>query len=493
MMRFGQHRRRMLIVLGVVALTGVITAALGFVMLKTTYLSSSTQANSDLTFPADGFINTSSDHQYDRALRSSLRFFQERTQIRLGLILQDHLPTGLSIEQQAVQRFATLGSAKQAALLLIWSEQEHLFKIEVSYQLEGVFPDALCRRLEQAARTFMLSSAPFAKRDFLTEVIVTMGIDYLDFQKSGQVHAMAIPSLSPLASMSQHFSGGAGIVGRNYAATLEQVQAAVPALSAELEHSMQPDQSLDLVLQRYFDSLRLGIGSPRLPLLSEGSQFFRMNKPHTAAYLQRMYRYYQKSMPYQIQQKEDLAVVKFPLNSPVQPILMRKNAEGLWLIDEAKAWAYFHLYEDGSSHPKFDSGPFAFAWRDQASVYYDRIVPPKLNGHADHASDASSNIKQGLQAAEARIQQHPQDAQAYQDLAEILQFDMYWIQAAAEMYEKALSLAPQKSELHWRLIDIYANTTDIDAEEKHYLALLKSTPDDALLKHYYAWFKKNYE
>lgn len=489
MIRSGQYRLRMLIVLGVVALIGVLTAALGFVMLKTTYLSSSTQANSGSTFPADGLINTSSDHQYDRALRSSLRFFQERTQIRLGLILQDHLPTGLSIEQQAAQRFATLGSAKQAALLLIWSEQEHLFKIEVSYQLEGVFPDALCRRLEQAARTFMLSSAPFAKRDFLTEIIVTMGIDYLDFQKSGQVHDMAIPSLSPLASMSQHFSGGAGIVGRHYAATLEQVQAAVPALSAEFEHSMQPDQSLNVVLQRYLDSLRLGIGSPRLPLLSEGSQFFRMNKPHTAAYLQRMYRYYQKSMPYQILQKEDLAVVKFPINSPVQPILMRKNADGLWLIDEAKAWAYFHLYEDGSSHPKFDSGPFAFARRDQTSVYYDRIVPPKLNSDA---SSANSTVKHRLQAAEARIQQHPQDAQAYQDLAEILQFDMYWIQAAAEMYEKALSLAPQKNELHWRLIDIYANTTDIDAEEKHYLALLKNTPEDALLKHYYAWFKKNY-
>lgn len=488
MMRLGSRRRLAPVVLGIAAFAVVVTAALGFVVLKTTYLSSATQANSDFRFPADGFINTSSDHQYDRALRSSLRFFQERTQIRLGLILQDHLPTGMTIEQQAAQRFATLGSAKQAALLLIWSEQEHLFKIEVSYQLEGVFPDVLCRRLEQAARTFMLSSAPFAKRDFLTEIIVTMGIDYLDFQKSGQVHEMAIPSLSPLAAMSQHFSGGAGIVGRDYTASLEQVQAVVPALSAELEHSMQPDLSPNVVLQRYLDSLRLGIGSPRLPLLGEGSQFFRMNKPHTAAYLQRMYRYYQKSMPYQILQNEDWAVVKFPIGSPVQPILMRKNAAGVWLVDEAKAWAYFHLYEDGSSHAKFDSGPFAFAWRDQSSVYYDRIVPPNLY---DHVSNTAS-IMQRLQAAEARIKQHPQDAQAYQDVAEILQFDMYWIQAAATMYEKALSLAPQKNELHWRLIDIYANTTDIDAEEKHYLALLKNTPDDALLKHYYAWFKKNY-
>ena len=488
MMRLGSRRRLAPVVLGIAALAIVLTAALGFVVLKTTYSSSPTQANSDFRFPADGFINTSNDHQYDKALRSSLRFFQERTRIRLGLILQDHLPTGMTIEQQAAQRFATLGSAKQAALLLIWSEQEHLFKIEVSYQLEGVFPDVLCRRLEQAARTFMLSSAPFAKRDFLTEIIVTMGIDYLDFQKSGQVHEMAIPSLSPLASMSQHFSGGAGIVGRDYAASLEQVQAAVPALSAELEHSMQPDPSLNVVLQRYLDSLRLGIGSPRLPLLSEGSQFFRMNKPHTAAYLQRMHRYYQKSMPYQILQKEDWAVVKFPIGSPVQPILMRKNAAGVWLVDEAKAWAYFHLYEDGSSHAKFDSGPFAFAWRDQSSVYYDRIVPPNLH---DHVSNTTT-IMQRLQAAETRIKQHPQDAQAYQDVAEILQFDMYWIQAAATMYEKALLLAPEKNELHWRLIDIYANTTDIDAEEKHYLALLKSTPDDALLKDYYAWFKKNY-
>ncbi len=38
------------------------------------------------------------------------------------------------------------------------------------YALEATFPDALCRQLEDAARTYMLSEVP---QDFISELLIT--------------------------------------------------------------------------------------------------------------------------------------------------------------------------------------------------------------------------------------------------------------------------------------------------------------------------------
>ncbi len=46
-------------------------------------------------------------------------------------------------------------------------------RIEVSYLLEGIFPDVVCREMEEAAKTFMLSEVP---QDFLSELLITMNI-----------------------------------------------------------------------------------------------------------------------------------------------------------------------------------------------------------------------------------------------------------------------------------------------------------------------------
>ena len=55
----------------------------------------------------------------------------------------------------------------------------------MSYDLEHVFPDALCRRLEEGARTFMLSGSPFARRDFIVELNVTMKLHYKQYRERG--------------------------------------------------------------------------------------------------------------------------------------------------------------------------------------------------------------------------------------------------------------------------------------------------------------------
>ena len=143
------------------------------------------------------FVNETGDHKHDRALRSSARYFQERTGISLGIVIQKELPPLTTIEMQADKLFGELKLGRKSdgkALLFLWSEKERLFKIEVSYDLEPVFPDALCKRLEEGARTFMLSTSPYARRDFIVELNVTMGLHYLDYVKTGRLAELELPA-----------------------------------------------------------------------------------------------------------------------------------------------------------------------------------------------------------------------------------------------------------------------------------------------------------
>jgi TPM domain len=437
-------------------------------------------------------VNQTADHRYDRSLRESIRFFEGRTDIQLGIILKSELPAQKSIEEFAAVSFKQIKLGEKfwgKALLFVWAEKERLFKIEVSYDLEGIFTDALCRRLELGARTFLLSNTPYARRDFLTELIVTMGLHYLDYKKTGRLSDLSLTSTGP-GALSFYLSGGAGIVGRGYAATVEQVKRELAPLPPALVSEMQPDASAEIVLQRYLKSLDMGIGDPQLPLVTEGSVYFRMEKPHAPGYLQRIRRYLEDAMPYRIIEKGDLAAVLFKPNHPVLPILLRRNEKGLWFIDEPQSWATFHLFQDGGSRLKYRDSPFAFA------AINGTVADERGSMYADRASAAALvaypfDLKDRIRRAENEIADNPSQAAAYLNLAEILHFEMFWIQAAIPLYEKALELDPARKDLRWRLIDIFSASSDMDAMEAQALALLKLDPNDYYARYYYDWLRKN--
>jgi hypothetical protein len=336
----------------------------------------------------------------------------------------------------------------------------------------------------------MLSDTSFARRDFLTELIVTMGLHYLDFRKTGKLSELTLSTTGP-GSLSRYLSGGGGIVGRGYAASLERVQQELIPLSPELERQWQPDASVDEVVRRYMHSLELGIGAPQIPLLTEGSAYFRMEKPHAPGYLQRIRRYQEQSSPYRIVRSGDLAAVIFKPASPVLPILLRRDGNGLWFVDEPASWAAFHLYEDGSSQLKYANSEFAFA---RTGGNHGDGRPPVYEGlaKAPPLLPIPSELKARLRRAEADIQRGPTDADAYLRLAELLHFGMFWIEAAAPLYDKVLELRPERKDLRWRLIDLYRNSADADGQERQFKALLKADPNDRYARWYYDWFQKFY-
>ena len=79
------------------------------------------------------FVNETGDHKHDRTLQASARFFQERTGINLGIVLEDKLPPLTTIEMRADELFARLALGRKSdgkALLFLWSEAERLLERE---------------------------------------------------------------------------------------------------------------------------------------------------------------------------------------------------------------------------------------------------------------------------------------------------------------------------------------------------------------------------
>jgi len=91
------------------------------------------------------FVNETDDHVHDLAFKMSLKFAEKRSSIENALIVLKRLPPGRTIEQVAVDLFGRWQIGRDRAgrgILYLYSEQENRLKIEVSYGLESLFPDA---------------------------------------------------------------------------------------------------------------------------------------------------------------------------------------------------------------------------------------------------------------------------------------------------------------------------------------------------------------
>src|SRR5271163_5120081 len=121
-------------------------------------------------------INETAQHDYDRAFTMSLKLAEKKSGIENALVLLASLPPSQTIEQTATALFTQfkIGARRNGrGILYLYSAKENLLKIEVSYALEGEIPDIYCRRLEDAAKTYMLSEVP---QDFISELIITTNL-----------------------------------------------------------------------------------------------------------------------------------------------------------------------------------------------------------------------------------------------------------------------------------------------------------------------------
>jgi hypothetical protein len=104
----------------------------------------------------------------------------------------------------------------------------------------------------------------------------------------------------------------------------------------------------------------------------------------------------------------------------------------------------------------------------------------------------SANLQGRLAWAEAKVQWEPDNVEAWIVLADLLHFEMFWIQASEAAYERIVKLAPERTDMRWRLIDMYEMSSDVDGENVQWCEILKREPGNALAVSRYRHFRNSY-
>jgi len=434
------------------------------------------------------FVNETDDHSHDLAFKMSLKLAEKRSGIENALVFLRRLPPDRTIEQVAVDLFQRwqIGRARAGrGILYLYSEQENLFKIEVSYELEALFPDVLCHQLEAAAQTYMLSEIP---QDFVSELLITMNLRARDGA------AAADMGWRPPAWLKDvRFSGGAGVKAKGYHRSLEDYQAAVRQLPTANLEEFEPAPDPEETVRRYLQSLQLGLGDPRLPLLTEGSQVFRVIVPRSEAQQLRVFRFYDQAMPYRLVRLDSWALAVFRPGVPNLPIVLRRADGGRWFVDEPKAWTYFHRYEDGIDFlPKYDDLLFLPALRRvgqpnaRSAIYQGRVRTPAARPYPFSLAGAVAERERAIRA-------RPTDDRLYASLGELYLFEVNWISRSLEMFERAAAIAPDRLDYQWRLYDLYLNNSQADRALATLKRLADRLPHDRQVQDWYRFYKGEYD
>jgi tetratricopeptide (TPR) repeat protein len=432
-------------------------------------------------------INETSQHDFDLAFRMSLKLAEKKSGIENALILLSSLPPSRSIEETAADLFSQfkIGARRNGrGILYLYSAKENQLKVEVSYNLEGEIPDAFCHRLEQAAKTYMLSEVP---QDFITELIITTNLRGMGSQDA------AVELSRPSWLDNSFLSGGAGATVEGYRKTLDDYQRAIRRLPDRGLDDFLPSPDPRESVRRYLASLGAGIGDPRLPLLTEGSRIFRAVAPRNEGQQERIFEFFHAAEPYQLIFALDLCLAVPQSGKSNLPIVLRRGTDNLWYVDEPKSWTYFHRYEDSLDFlVKYGDNPFLPQLRSlgipnmERAIYGDHVHTPPLTPYPYALIDA-------VKGWENRIRQAPNDATNYAALGDVYLFEMNWITRAIELYEQAAARAPSELSYRWRLVDLYQNDSRADKSLAELKFISEHLPNDKQTRDWYQFLVHDYD
>ena len=432
-------------------------------------------------------INETGQHDFDLALRMSLKLAEKKSGIENALVLLESLPPSKTIEQTAVELFGRLRIGERRngrGILYLYSARENLMKIEVSYALEGDIPDVFCHRLEEAARTYMLSEVP---QDFISELIITTNLG----ATGGAVEAAGWSTPSWLNSA--FLSGGGGAFLHGYAKTLTDYEAAIRSLPDSELREYLPASNAGVSAERYLESLAAGIGDPRLPLLTEGSRLFRAVVPRNAPQQQRIAGFFQAGGSHRLLFAGDLALVVPGPDHSNLPLVLRRGTDGLWYVDEAKSWTYFHRFEDDVNFfVKFSDNPFFGALRGLKLPHMDYAIYGAHVGTPERPAYPFS-LSAAVAELENRLRGGPQRASDYAALGDLYLFEANWISRAIAAYEAASALAPEELAYRWRLVDLYLNASRADKMLSELKYLAEHLPADSQAQTWYRYYRRQYD
>lgn len=462
----------------------ILTSVVLFAMVSSGWIV--WQRHSQPLRPRYLLINETGQHEYDLAFRMSLKLAEKKSGIENALVLLASLPPSKTIEQTAVDLFTRLriGARRNGrGILYLYSARENLLKIEVAYALEGDIPDVWCHRLEEAARTYMLSEIP---QDFISELIITTNL-----LGAGATSDRTQRS-RPKWLSDDFLSGGGGALVHGYSKTLADYDAAIRRLPEAELREYAPAADIGVSVQRYLASLAAGIGDPRLPLLTEGSRLFRAVVPRDEAQQERIAEFFRAAAPYRLLFAGDLALVVPQPNHSNLPLVLRRGTDSLWYVDEAKSWSYFHRFEDNINFfVKYSDNPFLGALRSfnlpnmDRAIYGAHVATPALPAYP-------FSLQAAVRALEDRIRAAPQRAANYAALGNLYLFEANWLSKAIASYETASELAPAEPAYRWRLVDLYLNASRADKMLAELKYLSEHEPSDSQTRDWYRNYKEEY-
>jgi TLP18.3/Psb32/MOLO-1 phosphatase superfamily protein len=436
--------------------------------------------------PRFALINETSQHDFDLAFKMSLKLAEDNSGIENALVLLPSLPPSKTIEQVALERFTQLhvGARRNGrGILYVYSAKENLMKIEVSYVLEGDLPDAFCHRLENAAKTYMLSEVP---QDFISELIITTNLRGMGSTREADMS-------QPSWLNAEFLSGGGGAVAHGYRRTVDDYQRAIQHLPEAALLDFSPTADAAESVRRYLASLEAGIGDPRLPLLTEGSRIFRAVVPRNDAQQRRIHKFFVAAGAYHLLFARDLAVAAPGPGGSNLPIVLRRANDGLWYVDEPKAWTYFHRFEDNANFlVKYADNPFFGALRAlglpnmTTAIYGNHVRTPTPPIYP-------FSIAAAVQAAEHEIQAAPAVASNYARLGDLYLFEMNWTSRAIDAYQKASAIEPDDLAYRWRLMDLYLNDSRADKMLAELKYLAEHSPGDPHTQEWFRAYKQTYD
>lgn len=431
-------------------------------------------------------INETDQHDFDLAFRMSLKLAEGKSGIENALVLMKALPPSKGIEAAAAEIFTAMhiGARRNGrGILYLYSAKENLLKIEVSYALEGEIPDAYCRQLQEAAKTYMLSEVP---QDFISELIITTNL-------RGMGSKDLASAAAPRWLQGGFLSGGAGALTTGYRRTLADFRGAILRMPAEDWAKFEPSADAGETLQRYLASLASGIGDPRLPLLTEGSRIFRIIVPRNEEQQLRVSDSFRNAGVHRMLYAGGLALAVPGPGKSNLPIVLRRGSDNLWYVDEPKAWTYFHRFEDNVNFfVKYADNPFLAALRSEQvpgmeyAIYGSHVGTPSLPAYP-------FALEKAVQAGEAKIQAAPNVAANYAELADLYLFEMNWLTRAVELDEKASALAPEDLTYRWRLVDLYLNTSRAEKMLSELKFIADRSPADKPTQDWYRAYRKTYD
>ena len=299
------------------------------------------------------------DHEKERINRACRKLLED-VHIHIMTVVLDKPPADIDMDAVDIFTEYRIGEKTGAArgVLFLVDPVGSRVRLEIGYDLEGVFTDAFTGYIERSQMApFFQSGRVGHGIEATMELLVSRAMEEDDFSETA--FGKTVPSAL------EHLSGGAG------ARTEVEIGSGLPAKEASSAASLFTAQSTpQQTMALYMQVLRLHIKDPELAIYTdETREFFRKWLVTDAQQNNELKTLKRILSSEETLVNENLAVVRFPVSDRhASPYFLRDDGLG-WMLDFASMSRVIGFNHKNQWFFRSTDHPFMFAFQD---VVFDR-------------------------------------------------------------------------------------------------------------------------